>query len=100
MATYQEMAGRSIDDGFDEFHGNNPYVYKRFCAIAMQMIGVGRERYSSKTILCVIRYESDQTQSSDGYKINDAFTSRYARKFIEDHPEHRDFFSLRELRRV
>jgi hypothetical protein len=99
MVSFQQQTGKSIDYAFGEFHKNNPQVYERFKQLTMRLISKGRKRYSSKTIICVIRYMHDiRTTTSDDFKINDAYTSRYARLFCEEFPEHSDFFELRELR--
>lgn len=99
MATFAETSGRSIDEMFAEFDAANPWLYARFREIALGLIAAGKRRYSSKTIICVLRYEHDvRTNSTDEFKINDVVTSRYARKFLEEFPEHAGFFELRELR--
>ena len=66
---------------------------------------------SSKMILNRIRWEiatvgiqntnSEQNASDgifDGFKINDAFTSRYARLFVDQNPDWSFLFNLRSLR--
>ena len=83
---------------FAEFDAANPALYERFKEITLALIAAGKTRYSSKTILCVLRYEHDvSTTASDDFKINDVVTSRYARKFVAEFPEHSNFFELREL---
>jgi hypothetical protein len=99
MATLSQTTGRTIDDLFAEFDAANPDLYDRFVQIAFRLIDAGRKRYSSKTILCVMRYERDCVSvANTDYKINDAFTSRYARKFADEFPDHAEFFAMRELR--
>ena len=84
---------------FEEFDAANPALYQRFKQLAFELIAKGRRRYSSKTIVCVMRFQHDiSTNADDEFKINDVVTSRYARKFLAEHPEHADFFELRELR--
>jgi hypothetical protein len=54
---------------------------------------------SSKQIIGFLRWEvALQIDSKDDFKINDAFTSHYARLFAKDHPEYEDIFNFRELR--
>jgi hypothetical protein len=99
VASFVEQTGISIATAFRRFDEANPQVYERFKQLAFHLIQKGKRRYSSKTILCVLRYEVDLQTTTDGeYKINDAFTSRYARKFVEEFPEHAEFFEMRELR--
>lgn len=100
MADYQRATGKTIREAFVAFHALNPHVYQRFKDIVFRLIERGRKRYSSKTILCVVRFQRDmETQSDEEYRINDAFTAEYARLFIVDFPQHKDFFEFRELRR-
>ncbi len=97
MATFSEQTGRSIDAAFAAFHADNPHVYERFKALAFKMIRAGKKHYSSKTLICAMRFEQDlETVSDDGFKINDAFTPCYARRFAEDFPEYKDFFEFRK----
>ncbi len=99
MATFAETSGRTIDQMFEEFDLANPALYARFRQIALLLIRNGKTRYSSKTIVCVMRYEHDLEVAGDTeFKINDVVTSRYARKFIAEFPEYGEFFELRELR--
>ena len=98
MATFAQTSGRTIDEMFAEFDAANPELYAKLKAKALTLIARGIRRYSSKTIVCVMRYEHDVTHQIGDFKINDIVTSRYARKFIEEFPQHADFFELRELR--
>ncbi len=82
---------------FEKFHAENPHVYARFKEMALKLISQGHRRYSSKTLLCVIRFERDvSTSGGEPWKINDAFTALYARLFALDHPHRADFFEYRE----
>ncbi len=99
MGTYKEQTGRSIEEAFDEFHSKNPKVYKLFCDQCFRAISKNRTKLSSKQILGHIRWEiSLETDSDDGFKINDAFTSHYPRLFIKEFPQHQEIFNFRELR--
>lgn len=91
---------RTIQERFEEFHAAHPDVYALFKRFAFELREAGRERYGSDAIMQQIRWHY-ATSSSGGpdFKINDAYTSRYVRKLIADHPEEfRDFFELRQLR--
>ena len=86
---------------FVRYHARHPEVYRLFCDLAEQMRATGRRRYSARTILHVIRWhralESDPRED-EGFKINNNYSSRYARMLITERPEFEGFFSLRELR--
>lgn len=99
MATFIQQKGKSIDEKFKEFHEKNPKVYQLFKMQVQKALQRGKKKMSSKTILGFIRWEIYlQTHSNDEFKINDAYTSRYARLFIEDHPQYENIFNLRKLR--
>jgi hypothetical protein len=89
---------RTIDARFDAFDERNPWVWQLFERHALRLIQRGRRHFSSDAILHVIRYEvAANTNSDDGFKINNDFSSRYARKFVQAHPEHAEFFATRRL---
>ena len=94
------FATRDLINALERGYANKAMnrVYAKFKAKALTLIARGIRRYSSKTIVCVMRYEHDVTHQIGDFKINDIVTSRYARKFIEEFPQHADFFELRELR--
>ncbi len=97
--TFEESTGRTIDEAFTEFHKKNPVVYEYFCRYVQQILDKGKKLTSSKMILNRIRWEIYiELNSAEDYRINDAFTSRYARLFITDHPEHAELFEFRKLR--
>ena len=51
--------------------------------------------YSAKAIFHRIRWESMISGEGD-YKIDDGWISHYARKFIDDFPQHSGFFKTRD----
>lgn len=77
-------------------------------AKAFKAIDSGKKKISFKMIMNVIRWEiflkveEPTLFSIDGkvvkFKINDAYGSRYARMFIDEHPKHSDKIELRRLR--
>lgn len=88
-----------IDRDFRDFHEQHPEVYAGFKTLAFQLRASGCEHYSSKAIFEVLRFFSAVNNAKDGgWKLNNSFTSRYARLLIAEHPEFRDFFELRRLR--
>jgi len=124
---YQQSTGKSIDSAFTEYHEENPQVFEMFKKYLNEIIESERKKRnftnfdiikeektlktSSKMILNRIRWEiatvgiqntnSEQNASDrifDGFKINDAFTSRYARLFVDQNPDWSFLFYLRSLR--
>ncbi|MEK0369760.1 MAG: hypothetical protein QQN55_01195 [Nitrosopumilus sp.] len=95
---YQKANGISIQEKFEQFNKENPLVYSLFKQQVLKAISKGKKKISAKTVLGFIRWETQFHTTGDEYKINDAFTSRYARKFNSDFPEHNEIFHLRNLR--
>ena len=99
MATFAEFNKKSIESAFKQFHKDNPKVYLLFKEQIFRAIRRGREKVSSKTLLGWLRWEvSLDVKTKDVYKINDAYTSRYSRIFIKEHPEYSELFNFRRLR--
>lgn len=92
-----------INNHFSEFDVTNPHVYDRFCALVNDLISAGFKHYSADAILHVIRFEHDIRTDGAGeidgkrLKLNNNFSSRYARKFQHDFPGLADFFETRRL---
>jgi hypothetical protein len=83
---------------FDKFDSANPEVYELFKKFTFDAIHAGYGRYSSDAILHRIRWHTNvETNSADGFKLNDHHTAYYARKFMLDFPEHCGFFRTRPL---
>lgn len=87
----------TIEARFLAFHAANPQVYEEFKRFAFQAIAHGASSLSSKFILERVRWESMITTHGGGFKINNDFTSRYARLFAKDFPAHADKFEFREV---
>lgn len=96
---YKEQYDRDIQTAFNEFHANNPRIYELYKEQVYRAVRMKREKVSSKTILGWIRWEVGiNVKTDDVFKINDAYTSRYARLFIKEHPQYEYMFNFRELR--
>lgn len=89
---------QSIDEAFAEFDAEHPEVYRLFVGYAEQIRARGFTRYSSDAILHRIRWWHHVDQGDREFKLNDHFTSRYARKLIAERPEFAGFFELRVLK--
>jgi hypothetical protein len=95
---YRQLNGKTIRQGFNEFHEENPQVYKSFEEQALKAIEKGRKKLSAKLIINWIRWNEVLRTSDENFKINDAYQAYYARHFIKLHPEHSEIFNLRKLR--
>lgn len=79
---------------FRRYHKENPAVYELFVRFTRQAISAGRKRFSATAIIQRIRWETAVT-GNDGFKINNNYSSYYARLFIREYPQHEGFFVTR-----
>ncbi len=101
MCTFSQATGVSIDQSFEQYHKDNPTIYELFIGYALSWLATGAKKISSKQIIGRIRWEIEVETKGDSartFKINDIYSSRYARKFIADYPEYSERFELRGLR--
>lgn len=56
----------------------------------------GRKKYSAQAIIYVIRFNQDLKTSGDVFKINNDFTSIYARMLMYNNPDMEGFFEIRK----
>ena len=95
---YAELNGRSIREGFEDFHENNPHVFEEFEKLALKAIRKGRRKLSAKMIINAIRWNEYVESDDESFSINDAYQAYYPRLFVQKYPEHRDKFNFRKLR--
>ena len=90
---------RSIDERFAQFHEKHPEVFVLFRQFAVQRLSEGFTHYSADALLHRVRWETDaNAEREGGFKINDHYSSRYARLLSEQDPRFADFFEFRKLR--
>jgi hypothetical protein len=95
---YRQLTGKTIRQGFIEFHQKNPEVYQAFEQQALRAIKLGRTKISAKLILNWIRWNKSLETTDESFKINDAYQSYYARHFANKNPQFKDCFDYRKLR--
>src|SRR4051812_12291868 len=101
MSTSTERLGRNIQARFDEFGQEHPEVYALFRQFAQEVRLAGHRKFSADAILHRIRWEYDVNRRRDGgFKINDHFSSRYARRLMTDDRSFVGFFETRELKNL
>lgn len=93
-----EMDGKSIQYRFEAFDKANPEVYNHFKKFTFEVIRL-RKKIGAKAVMERVRWEVVLTTKGSSFKINNTFTSRYARKFSEEYPEHASLFATRRLLR-
>lgn len=90
---------RTIQQRFEEFHKENPHVYELLVRYADAVRERGWENYGIGAVFERIRWHIDiETKDDRGFKLNNDFRSRYARKLMQEHPRFYGLFRIRKLR--
>lgn len=92
--------GLSIQEAFEAFHAANPWVLDELVAMAREYRDRGWRRIGAKALVEWLRYRavSATVDPTCDYKINNNYTSRYARLIVARHPDLADMFCTRQLR--
>ena len=80
---------------FEIFDQENPEVYEIVKKYTFQAIDSGRQRFGIAMIYERVRWYIAIETRGDTFKLNNNFKAFYARKFIHEYPQHKDFFELR-----
>lgn len=83
---------------FLQYHEANPHVYEAVREVVISLKRKGWQRYGAKSCFELLRFHSNVWAATEGWKLNNDYTSRYARLLMEQEPELAKFFSLRRLR--
>jgi len=83
---------------FAKYHQDNPQIYRAFNLFAWEAINKGRKYYGAKALMEVVRWKTT-VEGSGIFKINNNYTSRYARMWEANNPQHEGFFRKRLLRK-
>lgn len=95
------VADASIQMRFEAFHRNNPQVYTILVRLARRGRGAGRNRLGMKMLFEVVRWEwiiAGLPDDSEEFKLNNNYTSRYARLIMEQEGDLTGIFDTRGLR--
>lgn len=97
--TVHVATDESIDARFERMLVEQPDIYPEFVRLAMDIRRNGTTRYSADSICHVIRWHRDAAgKGADGFKLNDHFTSRLARKAMAEHEALKGFFETRQTK--
>lgn len=89
----------SIQTRFEAFHQKHPEVYKTLVRLAFELKARGFRRYGLKSLFERVRWHFQvDLDLGEDWKINNNYSSRYARKLMAEFPELDGFFELRELK--
>jgi hypothetical protein len=83
--------------GFWRWLAENEHIYDAFKIEAIRMALTGRERYSARTIVELLRWQSDLKDSDVTFKINGNYVPGMARLFMSEFGhKFPKFFALRD----
>jgi len=87
-----------INEAFWAFHKAHPEVYAAFDGFVRELLSAGHKRGSAKAIFERIRWDTlIRASDSNKVKVNNNFTSRYARLWEGNNSKHSGFFRTRKL---
>ena len=81
---------------FDIWVKDNSAVYRRFCYVARKAKQGGMKRWSARGVIHVLRWKSTIQDSDPTFKINNNISPMLARQAMQDHPELKGFFEVRD----
>jgi hypothetical protein len=85
----------NISAAFHDWLLENESVWLRFESEALRIWNRGRDHYSARTIIEVLRHESCLSDTDQDYKLNNNAAPNLARLFMLVHPNCGEFFQLR-----
>lgn len=95
-----EHRDKSIQERFEEFRKLNPHVEQLLTREARKAVAQGWSRIGIDFLYHRLRWVyATQTNRDPGeFRLNNDYTSRYARLLIREHPELSELFETRKLR--
>ena len=87
----------SLQARFEQFHRDNPGVYRLLVKLTRDLRNRGHLTVSIKMVYEVARWEHYMTTTDPQFKLNNSFTSRYARLLMEQEADLKGIFDTRRL---
>ncbi len=88
----------AIDIRFSAFHAANPHVYETLVRLAREAVRRGKERVGIKALWERMRWELWIETDDPEFRLNNDFTSRFARLIMSREPDLAGVFETRTLR--
>jgi hypothetical protein len=88
----------TLAERFEAFHALNPWVADELEELAVEALAFGEKRIGIKHFVEVLRWNYRRATTGDEWRLNNNWTSRYARLLIERRPELAQVIETRELR--
>jgi hypothetical protein len=90
---------RTLDEKFAAFHKAHPEVYKKLVGLAREVRGAGHEHCSIDFLMHRLRwYYHIELKTKEAFKVNNSYSSRYARYIMQFEPDLVGMFEVRKLR--
>lgn len=84
---------------FQAFHKKNQWIWESFKQRAFLAGKRGKKRIAAKMIIENIRWNEEvEKKKGRKFRINNNYTSMYARSFMYIYPKYSDLFELREVK--
>ena len=80
---------------FAQFHAANPQVYARLVLLAQDSAALGY-RFGLKALVERLRWDGSLRTNGKPFKLDNSYTSQYARLLYEQEPALRPYFRVRE----
>lgn len=82
---------------FRTFHRNNSWVWDAFKERALKAVRNKKKKIAAKMIIENIRWHEEiEAKKGREFKINNNYTSMYARTFVFRFPQYKDLFEFRK----
>jgi len=88
----------TLQERFNTFHGANPHVYHVLVDLAREAKDAGRTRVGMKEIYEVARWRLRLKTKGDEFRLNNSYTSLYARLIVDTQSDLADMFEMRRRR--
>jgi hypothetical protein len=88
----------AIDRDFAAFHAENPHVMTELVRLTREARSRGLRRVGIKMLFEVVRWDHALRTSGAPFRLNNNYTSRYARAIMAAHPDLDGVYEIRELR--
>jgi hypothetical protein len=88
---------KTIEQRYAEFNARNPHVFTQLETLARAAFNIGRRRIGIKHLFEVLRWNHYFNTRGEKWKLNNNYTSLYARDLLAKHPEWKGLFQTRKL---
>lgn len=93
--TFNFANSNPVIERLQRYHAENPGLYETFKAYTFEAIESGYRNFSARMIVEKIRWETGVVARNSDFKIDNGITAFYARLFMEQFPQYRDYFRTR-----